>query len=214
MWKRALAPYIKDPIQYSKDEVVFFDEKVVIITDKFAKSEYHLLVLPRNPFLTKEHPTIALQESVKDKLDKYIAIAQDHIYKSYSDKYSLLVGSKWFKDDEEYRNKEKFITEFINVGVHSVPSMSNLHIHVITKDFHSSKMKHKKHYNSFNTEFFVNWDKLPLKEIPDASYMEKEVIAKSDLICSYCSKNFKNKFSLLKQHLDEEFNTHFKSLND
>lgn len=50
---------------------------------------------------------------------------------------------------------ESFKKSFIKVGVHSTPSMSNLHIHVLTKDMNLPWMKNKKHYNSFCTDFFV-----------------------------------------------------------
>ena len=54
--------------------------------------------------------------------------------------------------------------------------MKNLHVHVITKDFHSIKLKNKKHYNSFNTSFFIEYDQLPLDTIPDKEEMEDNVI--------------------------------------
>ena len=209
MWKRALLPYIKDPESFPIDEVVFHDDNVVIVSDKFPKSEMHLLIIPKDLNLTKLHPTTGLTYKMKDSLEKYVDKSRDIIYDSFFRKYSLLKSNVWFDEMTDYNDKETFIEKFIQVGVHSVPSMSNLHIHVMTKDFHSQKMKNKKHYNSFNTEFFVLWEKLPLQEIPDSKDMETVVVGKSDLICTYCGQNFQNKFSLLKKHLEEEFNDHF-----
>lgn len=41
------------------------------------------------------------------------------------------------------------------IGYHAEPSMQQLHLHVISMDFNSPSLKTKKHWNSFNTEFFV-----------------------------------------------------------
>lgn len=40
------------------------------------------------------------------------------------------------------------------IGYHSSPSMQRLHVHVISKDFHSPCLKTKIHWNSFTTKFF------------------------------------------------------------
>lgn len=56
------------------------------------------------------------------------------------------------------------------IGFHAIPSMSLLHLHLIrfsphscvrnkliiaSDDFISDSLKNKKHWNSFNTDFFV-----------------------------------------------------------
>lgn len=41
------------------------------------------------------------------------------------------------------------------IGYHAEPSMQQLHLHVISTDFNSPSLKTKKHWNSFNTKFFV-----------------------------------------------------------
>lgn len=47
-------------------------------------------------------------------------------------------------------------------GVHSHPSMNHLHVHVLSVDRRSERMKHRKHYNSFATGFFVGVEEFPL----------------------------------------------------
>lgn len=47
----------------------------------------------------------------------------------------------------------KSACDFI-IGYHMSPSMQRLHLHVVSKDFNSDYLKTKKHWNSFNTEFF------------------------------------------------------------
>jgi aprataxin len=96
-------------------------------------------------------------------------------------------------------------SDLIKVGVHSIPSLSNLHIHFITKDLSSEKMKRKHHFNSFATKFFVNFEDLPLKD-GDSRLSVKEmehVCNKSDMICPFCGKNFTNRFAELKKHLQK-----------
>lgn len=39
------------------------------------------------------------------------------------------------------------------IGFHAQPSMQRVHLHVISRDFHSPCLKTKKHWNSFNTPF-------------------------------------------------------------
>ncbi len=52
----------------------------------------------------------------------------------------------------------------VRVGVHAHPSMSHLHVHVLSRDMHSANARHRKHYNSFTTPFFV-----PLADFPLAA---------------------------------------------
>ena len=51
-----------------------------------------------------------------------------------------------------------FINSFIffRYGYHTIPSMLQLHLHVISCDFVSPCLKTKRHWNSFTTEFFIN----------------------------------------------------------
>ena len=46
----------------------------------------------------------------------------------------------------------------VRIGFHAVPSMRQLHLHVISQDFQSDALKNKKHWNSFTSEFFIEID--------------------------------------------------------
>ncbi|KAL3232683.1 Aprataxin-like protein [Nakaseomyces bracarensis] len=203
-WESALQQYIDHPDKYGKDTVIFSDSNAVIIHDGFPKSKYHLLVLPRSHQITKKHPTIALTPQVKDQLSDYVQKAIDYIYHRFSEQYRTSS-----RVDALYTDKASFTKEFIQVGIHSVPSMNNLHVHVLTRDFNSVRLKHKKHYNSFNTKFFVSWDDLPLQSIPVPKTIETKYIKNEPLVCSYCKKDFGSQFKRLKDHLEEEFEKHF-----
>ncbi|KOS18544.1 Aprataxin-like protein [Escovopsis weberi] len=93
----------------------------------------------------------------------------------------------------------------VRAGVHAVPSMGNLHIHVLSRDMHSPAMKHRKHYNSFNTPFFVDLDDFPLHELDPRRDPGREGFLRRDLRCWRCGQNFGNRFRELKAHLETEF---------
>lgn len=94
----------------------------------------------------------------------------------------------------------------IKMGVHAHPSMSHLHIHILSVDMHSDTMRHRKHYNSFNTDFFIPLDAFPLPEDdPRWQIPYQNANLKADFKCWRCGKMFGNQFAKLKQHLESEF---------
>jgi aprataxin len=98
------------------------------------------------------------------------------------------------------------------MGFHSVPSMSQLHLHVISTDFCSPALKTKRHYLSFTTPFFIVFayltqdltafqDQLKrdgsiLIDIPSS-----ELLLKGKLVCHHCKAEYPN-IPKLKSHLD------------
>lgn len=93
----------------------------------------------------------------------------------------------------------------VMAGVHAGPSMNHLHIHILSKDFVSERMRHRKHYNSFHTPFFVDLDDFPLKEGDPRRHPGREGYLAQELRCWRCGKRFGNGFKQLKAHLEEEF---------
>ncbi|PON30201.1 aprataxin [Trichoderma gamsii] len=93
----------------------------------------------------------------------------------------------------------------IKCGVHAVPSMGHLHIHVLSRDMHSPAMKHRKHYNSFNTPFLVDVADFPLESDDLRRGPREEGFMRRDLVCWRCGENFGNRFKELKEHLEKEF---------
>ncbi|KAG5979396.1 hypothetical protein E4U55_005204 [Claviceps digitariae] len=90
-------------------------------------------------------------------------------------------------------------------GVHAVPSMTHLHIHVLSRDMHSPAMKHRKHYNSFTTGFLVDVMDFPLREDMQTELHSRSGLLDSELRCWRCGRGFGNRFKMLKEHLEEEF---------
>ena len=87
-------------------------------------------------------------------------------------------------------------------GFHAVPSMNHLHMHVISQDFDSPCLKHKKHWNSFTTTFFVPLEELKIAitkgEEIDFSYRQNRL--HGGLKCHRCGK-VQNNIPQLKQHI-------------
>lgn len=148
-FKYALLKYITHPENH---QVLFYDDNVTIIQDAFPKSYRHYLVLPRDLGLTLKHPLDAFKNpDIYDEISFYVEKAKEMLVES-------IMESKLIPD-LDYERK-KFKNQFVKAGIHSIPSMSNLHIHVISQDFNLARMKNKKHYNSFTTDFFVEFEKL------------------------------------------------------
>lgn len=180
----ALLPYIRHPEHH---DVLFYDDHAVIINDKYPKARVHMLVMPRDLEVSRTHP-LDLSHEQAARLAPYVEKAKE-------------LGGPQLKGDIS-----------IKCGVHAVPSMNNLHVHVISTDFDLPCLKHKKHYNSFNTVFFVDFGDLGtslLRRIPRDSRALELVVKTSPMKCSYCHREFGNRFKELKQHLHREFECRF-----
>lgn len=93
----------------------------------------------------------------------------------------------------------------VRAGIHSGPSMAHLHIHVVSIDSHSVCVKHRKHYNSFHTPFFIDVEDFPLGEDDERRHPGREGYLKRELVCWRCGKGFGSGFKALKEHLEVEF---------
>ncbi|KAL8140735.1 hypothetical protein V2J09_006756 [Rumex salicifolius] len=129
-WAQALYNIAVHPEKHKNDTFEVTDD-VVVLNDAYPKAKKHILVLAR-----------------LEGLDRLADVSQEHLH--------LLrtmhgVGINWAKkflqDDESL---------IFRLGYHSVPSMRQLHLHVISQDFDSPHLKNKKHWNSFNTAFFLD----------------------------------------------------------
>ncbi|XP_071072914.1 aprataxin isoform X5 [Dasypus novemcinctus] len=107
---------------------VYKDEQVVVIKDKYPKARHHWLVLPWTSI-----------SSLKAVTREHLELLQ-HMH---------TVGEKVIADFAG-SSKLRF-----RLGYHAIPSMSHVHLHVISQDFDSPCLKNKKHWNSFNTEYFL-----------------------------------------------------------
>ncbi|CDO93151.1 unnamed protein product [Kluyveromyces dobzhanskii CBS 2104] len=198
----ALRTYVLCPER--SPEVLYFDDVATIIYDKFPKSEQHLLILPRSHKTSNSHPN-ELSSDIKSQIEWHIDWAKRFCWAQFV---------KTFDVKDALMSKELFVSNFIQAGIHSIPSMANTHIHVMTKDFHSERLKNKKHFNSFNSPFFVPWENIPSFERRNEDNVMEKFIKNYDLKCPYCSLNFKNQFAKLKVHLADEFDKRFERKTD
>ncbi|XP_051132115.1 transcription factor bHLH140 [Andrographis paniculata] len=174
-WAQALHIIAMHPQKHENVVLDLLDD-VLVITDAYPKAQHHLLVLAR-----------------ADGLDTISDVRREHI--------SLLksmhsVGLKW---------AEKFLSEnkslLFRLGYHSVPSMRQLHLHVISQDFDSIHLKNKKHWNSFNTPFFLDSVDV-IKELENVGTitLKDDKFLKMELRCHRCRSVHPN-IPRLKSHI-------------
>ncbi|KFP73576.1 hypothetical protein N310_02396, partial [Acanthisitta chloris] len=155
---------------------VYKDEKTVVIKDKYPKARYHWLVLPWDPI-----------SSLKSLTRNHLELLE-HMH---------AVGQKMI---EQCPDKESL--EF-RLGYHAVPSMSQLHLHVISQDFDSPALKTKKHWNSFTTDYFLNSQDAIEMVKSNGKVMVKDHISellKLPLRCHHCKQHLPT-VPQLKEHL-------------
>ncbi|XP_061198680.1 aprataxin isoform X3 [Neopsephotus bourkii] len=164
------------PHEGTSSKKVYKDEKTVVIKDKYPKARYHWLILPWDPI-----------SSLK-------AVTRDHLELL---EHMHAVGQKMI---EECPARESL--EF-RLGYHAIPSMSQLHLHVISQDFDSPALKTKKHWNSFTTDYFLN-----SQDVIEMVRSKGKVMVKGDvsellklpLRCHRCKQHLST-VPQLKEHL-------------
>ncbi|XP_006881311.1 PREDICTED: aprataxin [Elephantulus edwardii] len=155
---------------------VYKDEQVVVIKDKYPKARHHWLVLPW-----------ASISSLK-------AVTQEHLELL---KHMHSVGEEVIADHAG-SSKLRF-----RLGYHAIPSMSHVHLHVISQDFDSPCLKNKKHWNSFNTEYFLD-SQAVIKMVQEAGRVTvgdgMSELLKLPLRCHECQQLLPS-IPQLKEHL-------------
>ena len=162
--------------------LLFSNSDFVIIRDKYPKSKHHFLVIPKKPINT-----------IKDLVKEDVNLLKD-------------------MDAEARRFVAKYTESDFMFGYHSQPSMSQLHLHVISSDFVSDCLKHKKHWNSFNTDFFLSSQSViqQLKEeggVRTPTSEQAKSLLSLPLKCNQCGYlpiNIPDLKRHLKEHLEKK----------
>ncbi|XP_029012461.1 aprataxin isoform X2 [Betta splendens] len=159
---------------------VYKDDTVVVIKDKYPKARYHWLVLPWQSIPS-------LKALCKEHCDllKHMQQVADQIVQQCPD-----VGSLRFR-----------------TGYHAIPSMSHVHLHVISQDFDSPCLKNKKHWNSFTTDYFIDsYDVIQMLETNGRVTVKEGTseLLKLPLRCHVCRKELPT-IPALKEHLKSHF---------
>lgn len=207
--------------------VVFRTPHAVAIRDLFPKATVHCLLLPRAPERNRMHPFDALDDPAllaqvradADRLRGLVAAELGRLLGRHSRldaaRNAVLDGDGSDGDDGGDGGGDgdgggngglptgrDWVKE-VKMGVHAVPSMNHLHVHVLSRDMHSERMKHKKHYNSFTTAFFVPLEDFPLAA--DDPRRSQKGWPERPMVCWRCGRDFGRGFKELKAHLEDEF---------
>ncbi|KAK6541981.1 aprataxin-like protein [Orbilia ellipsospora] len=226
---------LNPPTSCPPGTLLFHTPSFVIIKDAFPKATVHALILPRDLKITHEHPIHILNSNpdllasiraisiqTRDILAKQLAVIHRHTsqteitrQKAFEKMEDRAVTDPSFDPDSDENMAalppHRDWAKTIKIGVHSRPSMSNFHVHVISEDMHSNSLKKKAHYNSFNSDFFVPLDDFPFEDvegdvrIPGVKEGAMGGELKGDMRCWKCKRNFRNKFKELKEHLELEY---------
>nr|XP_046270843.1 aprataxin isoform X2 [Scatophagus argus] len=159
---------------------VYKDDKVVVIKDKYPKARYHWLVLPWQSISSLK----ALREEHCDLL-KHMQQVADQMVQQCPD-------AKWLR---------------FRMGYHAIPSMSHVHLHVISQDFDSPCLKNKKHWNSFTTDYFIeSHDVIQMLETNGRVSIKEGTseLLKLPLRCHMCHRELPT-IPALKEHLKSHF---------
>jgi aprataxin len=121
-----------------KDGIFFKDDDIIVIFDKYPKSKYHFLCLPR-----------------KLRIDEPQSLSREHV----EILTKMLDKGKYVEKEIKRKNPQDISLPF-RFGFHAKPSMRQLHMHIISQDFCGRGLKTLKHWNSFNTSFFIDCEHL------------------------------------------------------
>ncbi|PKS05259.1 hypothetical protein jhhlp_008630 [Lomentospora prolificans] len=213
-----LGAYLTRPESYPSTSVIYYNDHFVAVNDIYPKASVHTLLLPRSPVFSARHPFDAFRDpsflaAVKEEVAKLKVLVAKELQRRFgagsaaeSRRQSILNGDVEMDDDNdgELPPGRDWEAE-VKVGIHAHPSMNHLHVHVLSREMFSPSLKHRKHYNSFNTPFFVDIADFPLANDDPRLHPEREQYLRRDLVCWRCGRNFKNQFKALKEHLEVEF---------
>ncbi|KAF9944390.1 hypothetical protein BGZ70_004692 [Mortierella alpina] len=124
----------------------------------------------------------------------------------------LVERAKWLVD----RLKLVWPLLDFKMGFHAIPSILQLHLHVISQDFCADALKKKQHWNSFTTPFFLDPQFVINTIQTKGSFSltakqteEYKAMISRELKCNQCSEKPKN-MPALKRHLQQHFDSRVK----
>lgn len=177
-WQQPLFQRAMFPEKFtSQDPDMEVDDVCIIVKDAYPKAKHHFLVIARDP---------QLEQLIDLKSEHCMTV--EHMKSCGERRVSALkqegVGFKF--------------------GFHSKPSMRQLHMHVVSTDFESPALKNKKHWNSFTTSFFMDYE-LVLRQLGQIGRITVDNKAaaqslKEPLRCHRCKETYKNMIQL-KTHI-------------
>ncbi|KFY28107.1 hypothetical protein V493_03113 [Pseudogymnoascus sp. VKM F-4281 (FW-2241)] len=213
--RNGLGAYTHDPAAFPPSDVIFYNDFAVAVNDLYPKSSVHTLLLPRSerkllhPFDAFEDAaflaaTIAESEKLRSLVAKELRRRYGKLSKLDQARERVLNGEVELPEGEKLPKGRDWERE-VMMGIHAHPSMSHLHVHVLSVDRYSECSKNRAHYNSFSTPFFIPLDAFPLRADDPRRDPGKGGYLSRDLKCWRCGADFGRSFVRLKEHLAEEF---------
>ena len=171
-------------------------------------SSLHLLVVPIRPLgmfdALQDRHFLAMIQKEAQSFRKLVGKELQILYGPYSiqdqPREAVLDGKVQLADGEDIPPGRDWAKE-VKVGILAKPSIDQFHIHILSPDMCSPGVLHHKHYNAFNTPFFIDVAELPLTK---AEMSDREKHLYSDPVCWRCKKSY-SQVGELKDHLAEEF---------
>ncbi|PWN41091.1 hypothetical protein IE81DRAFT_187534 [Ceraceosorus guamensis] len=224
-WSSALAQYArtKDLNTLPEGTLLRSDEHTLTIYDGYPKAKFHFLVLPRVPFQLQSSDSEGSEPKDAFELLKKgpACVPPNHL----SNLKSLLSSPhasrvlaalrkaseetvQLIKEEQPYTKLtedqvEAGTTWPVHVGFHAVPSMEHVHLHIISSDLISERLKNKKHYLSFHPSHGF-W--LPLTRI-------EEMVRKGQKKLPHDERYYENLLkSTLTSFYDESEHSHIPKL--
>jgi aprataxin len=213
-WSGALTQIAATPDRFRAEASIWHvDDRLVGLLDKYPKSSTHALLLSRQPALdrvtqlTAEHVPLlqhmratALRFIEQQQEQQHQQVQQEQQHQQVQQQQEQQAPSAAGGDASSTTS----IPPSWRVGFHSVPSMAQLHLHILSDDFDSEWLKTKKHWNSYTSAFFLPLDDVlaglqrgqPVVVDPSAA----EALLKQALACHRCGAALAN-MPKLKQHI-------------
>lgn len=174
-----------NPTNNPKDStLLYYNDKVFVVNDPYPKSRFHCLVMPWNK--NKKSLNDLRQEDVP-LLYEMEAAGKNYI--------------AYLREKHMDSKKLRMI-----LGFHAIPSLPMLHMHCISLDLESDKLKKKQHYNSFATYYFLPFeavvedliknDMITINQNVDAL----NALADGPMKCLWCGEGLSN-MPEMKKHV-------------
>ena len=164
------------------NNIIFESKNCSVINDKYPKAKKHFLVIS------------------KIDLSSMSVLNKNHV--------SLIEEMMEIGEDLQTKEKKNNPKMVFKMGFHAVPSMTRLHMHVISTDYDSTCLKNKRHWNSFTTSFFRLASQI-LSELKtsgcisiDSGFYKQ--LLEGALKCHICDEKPKN-IPRLKDHIKSHF---------
>ncbi|RKP01742.1 hypothetical protein CXG81DRAFT_18500 [Caulochytrium protostelioides] len=219
-WRHALLRYIENPAAWP--EVCGYDDDLVVVRDAYPRARHHYLILPRVRLdrLSELEPSThgALLAAMRDRA--HVLIRQLRAGEASPDAgmpmgppreacNAPLTTSAATSVTAASRGPatpvETDATQAFAVGFHAVPSMAQLHLHVVSRDYAARAMRSRLRWNAFTTAYF-----LPLSAVQSELHATgritiddvamRKIVDEAPIRCHRCHSVIDN-MAQLQQHL-------------